>query len=846
MTMPNGSGGLDPGAWLAHWVNQADLSALAHRTEAEVRAYFENLVQSDTGWGDASNTFFNVILGGFENLSQFVTLIVQAITGAPGGLTELQAFLTERWGDLADAFQAIADLIDAIAGEVGSSLADAVAKLATFLTELSPLDASKLFGLIGTNHLPLLSVAHIANINPELLVNAGFDSDVSVVDNPYWDWDGAVGRSTPLGSVKVVADGTIKDLLSGPDGVPVVEGQKLNVSAWFKYAGLVADAGSGSVRLSGTAYSADGEVVAYPDFGGIADGTSGSADWAQITGQYVVPAGVAQFRLRLSVRDNATGGTVWFDDCSVKKAGLLPQVLVDGLTQALGALGEFIQQVIDAILEALTGIPVVGGLIADVISELSDLLLTSQDAAAQASDALGNLADLADDLLNNTGAVVGNIGQTVVDTVGNTVNDFLDLLWGGLKKTPGTGKTVDDVKAAAESVATGVDAAQNSTIYLTSLLTLPRYTQRWLSSGPQDDASYPVVMINGTITPALGELVLIPVTAETTRTYKSVKFGMAGSTMTSLYVGVYAYVSGDLTLVADLGNVKSQLLGTKLQAFNMATELSVSRGQTLYIGVLQVGGTAVGMHSAPPGSGGMVEPAQEIPNWVCSKYGSGLTVLPGTFAATAATEQNAPAWGALGAEAGEPPPIIPAFYSDNFNRSDGTLTSPWTWVSGEAPVNNTLAIVGGRCTLATYGSSANAFHTYDLPFSTTNQRVAVDYQEGYSTATMYLRRKAGVKTMYVDFYRNLFGGKVFVTIGRNVGGTKWPMADNSFSISLPFRIEFSAVGNVYRAAIGSNVVEYTDTGGVFTYDETYNTTGLYMSASSGQSYFDNWEAADVV
>lgn len=46
--------------------------------------------------------------------------------------------------------------------------------------------------------------------------------------------------------------------------------------------------------------------------------------------------------------------------------GSIPQTLVTGLTGALAAAGAFIQQVIDAILSALRGIPVIGGLIPDL------------------------------------------------------------------------------------------------------------------------------------------------------------------------------------------------------------------------------------------------------------------------------------------------------------------------------------------------------------------------------------------------------------------------------------------------------------------------------------------------
>lgn len=110
MTMPSGADGLDPGAWMGEWVTQDTFSGLAGRTQDAISSYYQDQVNGSPSWQAATNTFFQSILGGFGDLGQFLELVVEAITGTPGALTDLQTFLTEQWGTLADSFQWLVDL----------------------------------------------------------------------------------------------------------------------------------------------------------------------------------------------------------------------------------------------------------------------------------------------------------------------------------------------------------------------------------------------------------------------------------------------------------------------------------------------------------------------------------------------------------------------------------------------------------------------------------------------------------------------------------------------------------------------------------------------------------------
>lgn len=138
--LPNGAAGLDQAAWLAAWVLQNNVASLAGRTQEEITAFFQNLVQQEESWLGAAETFFQGILGGFESLGTLLSLVVEALTGAPGALVELQAFAAQRWNDIATSLENFVALLQA-AGQadiaaLGTAISTAVGNAASALSKL--------------------------------------------------------------------------------------------------------------------------------------------------------------------------------------------------------------------------------------------------------------------------------------------------------------------------------------------------------------------------------------------------------------------------------------------------------------------------------------------------------------------------------------------------------------------------------------------------------------------------------------------------------------------------------------------------------------------------------------
>lgn len=171
-SLPSGVAGLDSGGWLALWVNSKDdapdLSVTQGRTQGAITDYFRGMVQDDTSWQSASLTFFTNILHGFQDLGNFLTLITNAVTGAPGGLSDLTSFLNDRWNDLADAFEKAIDSIaglkwlrDTLTGITNAVDSDVLTWVSDLLTAASNLDAAKVIGLLASAVIPGLDASKI-------------------------------------------------------------------------------------------------------------------------------------------------------------------------------------------------------------------------------------------------------------------------------------------------------------------------------------------------------------------------------------------------------------------------------------------------------------------------------------------------------------------------------------------------------------------------------------------------------------------------------------------------------------------------------------------------------------
>ncbi|MEJ9080785.1 hypothetical protein WKY82_20415 [Gordonia malaquae] len=93
--------------------------------------------------------------------------------------------------------------------------------------------------------------------------------------------------------------------------------------------------------------------------------------------------------------DNAAGLDTLLDKLLHDPAavlGSIPKAMVAGLESALAGIDDFVQDLIDALLRALRGIPVVGGTLADIISDLGGLKDTTETTQQQVSTGLGGQA----------------------------------------------------------------------------------------------------------------------------------------------------------------------------------------------------------------------------------------------------------------------------------------------------------------------------------------------------------------------------------------------------------------------------------------------------------------------
>lgn len=185
--------------------------------------------------------------------------------------------------------------------------------------------------------LPLIPLSQIGEWFPNLLLNGGFDTDAAVADNPDWLWDGTIGRTSPLGSVKAIMAGTAKYLHS--NAIPVAKKQHLELEVFTRWLGLAAGAGTNPIRLVVTSYLAGNPVssTVVAQHQPSADDSSG---WVELHGTYTVPdTGVDEVRTTLLVTGDATAGTVWFDDADTWKTGKLPQDYVQDLVTQLEQFG---------------------------------------------------------------------------------------------------------------------------------------------------------------------------------------------------------------------------------------------------------------------------------------------------------------------------------------------------------------------------------------------------------------------------------------------------------------------------------------------------------------------------
>ncbi len=391
MSMPNGEDGLDPGGWLFPFINKADMTKLPARTQDAITEYFANQVQNDTGWNAASSTFFDVILHGFRNLGEFITLIVQAITGAPGGLTNLQEFLSDRWADVAAGMEAALEALEKIAALFG------------------------LDGFIKKSILPLIGLSQITDEEDNILVAGNFGPD-SVAGNPVWSYESGVSHTADgTGSVKVVADGTKKSLRSNE--IRVNPKQSLSLEMFVMWSGY---SGTGSpIKLQLVEYSGYGDTAVQTGIKDIAtlNPPAGAGAWRLMSGNYVVPDGVQSVKVRIFITRDALAGTFNFDDGVGKKTNKIQQGWISGFAETLQQVTSQWQLLLDTIVNAL-GLGGALHTLEDLANAIKNIPLFNILGFGGPSDALTSFQDFLSHLL---GGLQGS-------GTPNTTGGFADLL----------------------------------------------------------------------------------------------------------------------------------------------------------------------------------------------------------------------------------------------------------------------------------------------------------------------------------------------------------------------------------------------------------------------------------
>lgn len=261
---------------------------------------------------------------------------------------------------LADVLTSVGDfvqgLVPAITGTPGAiSIGDISTWAEGVLTKgLTWPDFKTYFGEIPESILGVLPVSNINLINPELMTQGGFDTSVTLAAGTGWAWDGTTTNSGSGGSAKVTGNGTARALYSN-QSIAVAPGDKLFVSCYVKSTGTV---GTNAITLSVVEFS--GTTVASTQSAGAAIAArAGSSTFVQIGSTptvgtaYTVPAGVTSIRVKVAVTAGAaSGSSVWFDDISVKKTGLLSGSWMQGV---LGTMIEDLQAAIDQLVQGIKG-----------------------------------------------------------------------------------------------------------------------------------------------------------------------------------------------------------------------------------------------------------------------------------------------------------------------------------------------------------------------------------------------------------------------------------------------------------------------------------------------------------
>lgn len=483
MTTPNGEGVVTsddapwlPNFWFVTGAGDGGVGSLLDRTQPNITSLLQSSVQSSANWLGSSAAVFdglNAALGlplgivealvkrlfgvdiPITEMTQALDLIrevpilsdlIEIITGVEDGdendlgsfflgirnafagidLSDPGSILTAIAAAIAEALDdvpLIGPIVEALIGHSGD-LGDLSSWAGALLGGESPLNALNLFNL--GNIFGSLSIGNLTLDQQELLDNPDFRDAVSIQGGGIWIWDETDGYEVP-GCANVIANSILRQLMSNT--IAVAEGDDIDISVRSKWSGLTYT-GTAPIKLQVVELLYDHvtetfatmgthDVVATPSPG------ANQSTWTLLSGAYVVPASVSHIALQLHVGANATGGTIKFDKGSAKKTGLLQIPWTEDLPDSLQDLLNGAQETIDAVIEGITGLSSIGGLITDLMDALRNIPGTSVHGAGGLPNVIDTFTTMWD---NVTSALrlfgVNNVGlDELADAAQNTSSD---------------------------------------------------------------------------------------------------------------------------------------------------------------------------------------------------------------------------------------------------------------------------------------------------------------------------------------------------------------------------------------------------------------------------------------
>lgn len=323
-----------------------------------------------------------------------------------------------------------------------------------------------------SNLFNVIPVGALTAEQPNLLAAGAFPAEVLQSGDPAWSLDPDNTMTTDgTGSLKLVCDGNTHAIRSGRDRtdyIRVSPGQTIKLSINMTSTDFVGT-GEDIVQIqlvpfygpTTTPFVTHRDPITIDTYTPL----PGSApDWpgVTLTGEWLVPENIVGIQFRLLVLPGALGGSLNFDNATVRQVGLIAQEHVSGLGGVIQSLIGRIQVVIDAIYNAFTG---------------SDSFLHSMEELALA-------------LLNIPfGNIIGVGGPT---NIGASIMAFLDSLLGGLVGTPGSGGGLADVFNIANIVSSMASLGR----FAWELLGIRNNTPVATGLLPTSDSNYPYANAN--------------------------------------------------------------------------------------------------------------------------------------------------------------------------------------------------------------------------------------------------------------------------------------------------------------------------------------------------------------